>query len=177
VTHLCGKRISEISQSAHLLEDEFCLWLPCYKAGQCGPIARLAREYSQAVAPHESQMPLYTVSAQEGVLTREGKAGLAAEITDFHCKLTGLDRAFVKILFDTYPSGDGFVAGEAAPAAILTVLIRIGRSTDYKRAMAQNLWNILKRATRAPDTAMLVAIQEAPPSQAMEMGQIMPELP
>jgi phenylpyruvate tautomerase PptA (4-oxalocrotonate tautomerase family) len=122
-------------------------------------------------------MPLYTISAQEGALSPAAKTGLASEITDFHCKLTGLDRAFVKILFNTYPQGDGFVGGEAAPAAILTVLIRVGRSAEYKRAMVKSLWDILKRATGAPDADMLIAIEEAPPSQAMEMGQIMPELP
>jgi len=59
---------------------------------------------------------------------------------------------------------------------ILTVLIRIGRSADYKRKMLLALSEILKRATKATDRQMLLAIQEAPASQAMEMGQIMPDL-
>jgi phenylpyruvate tautomerase PptA (4-oxalocrotonate tautomerase family) len=122
-------------------------------------------------------MPLYTISIQEGVLSGEVKFSLAMEITDFHCALTGLDKAFVKVLFNTFPLGDGFVGGEVEAASILTVLIRIGRSAEYKAAMARRLWDILKRATGAPDHALLVAIQEAPPSQAMEMGEIMPGLP
>jgi phenylpyruvate tautomerase PptA (4-oxalocrotonate tautomerase family) len=122
------------------------------------------------------EMPLYTISTQEGVLSRDAKSVLASQITDFHVKLTGLDKSFVKVLFNTFPEGDGFVAGEADEAAILTVLIRIGRSADYKRAMVLDLWTILKRATGAPDSAILIAVEEAPPSQAMEMGQIMPEL-
>src|SRR6202012_1869231 len=113
-------------------------------------------------------MPLYTISTQQGVLSHEAKSALAAEITDFHCKLTGLDKAFVKIIFSSFPRGDGFVGGEEEAAAILTVRIRIGRPIDYKKAMASNLWTILKRATGPPDSAMLVAVQEAPPSQAME---------
>ena len=98
------------------------------------------------------------------------------EITEFYCQLTGLDRTFVKFIFDSFPAGDGFVGGEAAAAVILTVLIRVGRSTDYKRNTLQQLWSMLQRATGATDAQMLVAIEEAPASNAMEMGQIMPDV-
>ena len=121
-------------------------------------------------------MPLYTIRTQDGVLSREAKSALAAEITEFHCRMAGLDKAFVKIVFDDVPLGGGFVGGVAAEAVILTVLIRDGRSTDYKREMLQGLWTMLQRATAATNEQMLVAIEEAPASQAMEMGQIMPEL-
>jgi phenylpyruvate tautomerase PptA (4-oxalocrotonate tautomerase family) len=121
-------------------------------------------------------MPLYKISTQEGSLSSAAKAALAKEITDFHCQMTGLDPAFVKIIFDTFPAGDGFVGGEAAASVILTVLIRVGRSTDYKQNMLRQLWSMLQRAAGATEAQMLVAIEEAPASNAMEMGQIMPEV-
>ena len=121
-------------------------------------------------------MPLYRIALQDGSLSAGKKAALAAEITTFHCKMTGLEPAFVKVLFDVFPRGDGYVAGEPGPAVILTVLIRAGRSTEYKHQMLRQLWAMLQRATGATDADMLVAIEEAPASQAMEMGQIMPEL-
>jgi phenylpyruvate tautomerase PptA (4-oxalocrotonate tautomerase family) len=121
-------------------------------------------------------MPLYKIATQEASLSSDAKAALAAEITDFHCRMAGLDKAFVKILFDTFAAGEGFVGGKAAPAVTLTVLIRAGRPTDYKHAMLRGLWSILQRATGASDAQMLVAIEEAPASNAMEMGQIMPDL-
>ena len=121
-------------------------------------------------------MPLYRISTGDGVLSREAKATLAAEITEFHCKMTGLDKAFVKLVFETFPADHGFVGGRTGSAAILTVLIRADRSTEYKHEMLRQLWAMLQRATGATDAEMLVAIQEAPASQAMEMGQIMPEL-
>jgi phenylpyruvate tautomerase PptA (4-oxalocrotonate tautomerase family) len=121
-------------------------------------------------------MPLYTISTEEGTLSPDAKLALALEVTEFHCKLTGLDKDYVKIIFNTFSPGDGFVAGKAAAAVILTVLIRIGRSADYKRKMLLALSEILKRATKATDRQVLLAIQEAPASQAMEMGQIMPDL-
>jgi len=122
-------------------------------------------------------MPLYKIATEQGSLSSEAKAALAAEITEFHCRLTGLDKAYVKLLFDTFPAGDGFVGGEAGAAVTLTVLIRAGRSTDYKKSMLQQLWSMLQRATGASDAQMLIAIEEAPASNAMEMGVIMPELP
>jgi len=121
-------------------------------------------------------MPLYKIATQEGTLSSEATAALAMEITDFHCQMAGLDKAFVKIIFETFSVGDGFVGGEAAAAVTLTVLIRGGRSTDYKKKMLQQLWSMLQRSTGATDAQMLVAIEEAPASQAMEMGQIMPDL-
>ena len=123
-----------------------------------------------------ASMPLYKIATQEGSLSPEAKAALATEITNFHCQMAGLDKAFVKMIFDAFPTGDGFVGGEAAAAVTLTVLVRAGRSTDYKHKMLRGLWSILQRATDATDAQMLVAIEEAPASNAMEMGQIMPEL-
>jgi phenylpyruvate tautomerase PptA (4-oxalocrotonate tautomerase family) len=121
-------------------------------------------------------MPLYTISTEEGVLSPEAKLALAWEITDFHCRLTGLDKDFVKIIFNAFPNGDGFVGGKVTAPTILTILIRIGRSADYKKKMALELWTMVQRATGARDAQMLVAIQEAPASQAMEMGMIMPDV-
>lgn len=121
-------------------------------------------------------MPLYKIVTPNGALSPKEMTALAAEITDFHCKMTGLDKAFVKLVFETYPADHAFVGGEAASAVILTVLIRAGRSTEYKHQMLRQLWSMLQRATGAADADMLVAIEEAPASNAMEMGQIMPEL-
>ena len=121
-------------------------------------------------------MPLYRISTRDGVLSAQDKAALAAEITEFHCKMTGLDKAFVKLIFDTFPADHGFIGGESGSAVILTVLSRAGRSIEYKHQMLRQLWAMLQRATGATDADMLVAIQEAPASPAMEMGQIMPEL-
>jgi phenylpyruvate tautomerase PptA (4-oxalocrotonate tautomerase family) len=121
-------------------------------------------------------MPLYRIATEEGLLSADAKAALATEITDFHCQMAGVDQALVKIIFDTFAVGDGFVAGEAAEAVTLTVLIRVGRSTDYKETMLRRLWAILQRATGATDAQMLVAIEEAPASNAMELGQVMPQL-
>jgi phenylpyruvate tautomerase PptA (4-oxalocrotonate tautomerase family) len=47
---------------------------------------------------------------------------------------------------------------------------------EYKRGLIKRLWELLQGATRAPDDQIVIGIHEVPPSQAMEMGQIMPEV-
>jgi phenylpyruvate tautomerase PptA (4-oxalocrotonate tautomerase family) len=121
-------------------------------------------------------MPLYTVSTQSGALSGEVKAALAEELTAFHCAYSGVPRNWVHVIFQEYAQGNGFTAGQAASAAALTLLIRSGRSVEYKRGLIKRLWELVQDATRAPDDQIVIGIHEVPPSQAMEMGQLMPEV-
>jgi phenylpyruvate tautomerase PptA (4-oxalocrotonate tautomerase family) len=121
-------------------------------------------------------MPLYTIITQAGVLSREAKATLAGEITAFHAEYSGVPKNWIHIAFQEYPPGNGFTAGAASATAALTLVIRTGRSAEYKRGLLQRLWESLQEATGAPDDQIVLGIQEVPPSQAMEMGQIMPDV-
>jgi hypothetical protein len=80
----------------------------------------------------------------------------------------------VHIVFQEYAAGNGFTAGEVAATAALTLLIRTGRSAEYKRGLLKRLWDLLQ--TGAADDQIVLGIQEVPPSQAMEMGKIMPDV-
>jgi len=121
-------------------------------------------------------MPLYTVSTQSGVLTDNTKAAFAEELTAFHCAYSEVPRPWVHVIFQEYVPGNGYTAGKTAPAAALTLLIRTGRSVEYKRGLIKRLWELFQDATRAADDQIVIGIHEVPPSQAMEMGQIMPEV-
>jgi phenylpyruvate tautomerase PptA (4-oxalocrotonate tautomerase family) len=121
-------------------------------------------------------MPLYTVTTQSGVLSNEARSRLAEDLTAFHSDYAGVPRNWVHVVFHDYPAGSGFTDGKAAPATALTLLIRTGRPAEYKRVMLKRLWELLQHATRAADDQIVIGIQEVPPSQAMEMGQIMPEV-
>jgi phenylpyruvate tautomerase PptA (4-oxalocrotonate tautomerase family) len=121
-------------------------------------------------------MPLYTVVTQAGVLTAESKAKLAEDLTAFHSDYSGVPRLWVHIVFQDYAPGNGFTAGQAAPTAALTLLIRTGRSVEYKRGMIKRLGELLQGATAAPDDQIVIGIHEIPASQAMEMGKLMPEV-
>ncbi len=121
-------------------------------------------------------MPLYTITTQTVLLTGDGRAALAAQLTELHCKLAGVPANWVHIVFHDYPAGNGFSAGKPAATVGLTLLIRTGRSAEYKRGLLTQLWQLLQHATSAPDDQIVIGIQEVPPSQAMEMGQIMPDV-
>jgi phenylpyruvate tautomerase PptA (4-oxalocrotonate tautomerase family) len=113
---------------------------------------------------------------QDGVLSGEAKSRLALDLTDLHSEYSGVPKNWVHVVFQEYPPGNGFTAGEAAATAALTLLIRTGRTPEYKRGLLQRLWTLFQGATGAPDDQIVIGIQEVPPSQAMEMGQIMPEV-
>jgi phenylpyruvate tautomerase PptA (4-oxalocrotonate tautomerase family) len=121
-------------------------------------------------------MPLYTVTTQAALLDGAAKASLAAKLTTLHCEMSGVPKNWVHIVFHDYPAGSGFTAGEPAAAVGLTLLIRTGRSPEYKRELLTRIWELLQGATGAPDDQIVIGIQEVPPSQAMEMAQIMPDV-
>jgi phenylpyruvate tautomerase PptA (4-oxalocrotonate tautomerase family) len=121
-------------------------------------------------------MPLYTVTTQSGVLGSEARAKFAGELTTLHSEYAGVPKNWVHIVFQDYAPGNGFTAGEVAATAALTLLIRTGRSADYKRGLLKRLWELFQAATGAPDDQIVIGIQEVPSSQAMEMGQIMPDV-
>jgi phenylpyruvate tautomerase PptA (4-oxalocrotonate tautomerase family) len=121
-------------------------------------------------------MPLYTITTQAGVLDSPAKLDLADKLTAFHAEYAEVPKNWVHIVFHEYPSGNGFSAGRPSPTAALTLLIRAGRSADYKREMLKRLWSLVQAATGAPDEEIVLGIQEVPSSQAMEMGQIMPDV-
>lgn len=121
-------------------------------------------------------MPLYTLVTQKGTLDRQAKAHLARQLTSFHSEYAGVPPHWVHVIFQDFQPGDGFTAGEEAPAAALTLLIRSGRSTEYKKGLLTQLWKMFQAATGAPDGQIVIGIQEVSPSQAMEMGKIMPDV-
>ena len=121
-------------------------------------------------------MPLYTLTTQHGALSGDAKTKLAMELTNLHSEFAGVPKNWVHIVFQDYAPGSGFTAGEPAATAALTLLIRAGRSPEYKRELLQRLWKLFQTATGAPDDQIVIGIQEVPASQAMEMGQVMPDI-
>jgi phenylpyruvate tautomerase PptA (4-oxalocrotonate tautomerase family) len=121
-------------------------------------------------------MPLYTITTQAGVLDSPAKTDLADKLTAFHAEYAAVPKNWVHIVFQEYLGGSGFSAGRPSATAALTLLIRTGRSADYKREMLKRLWSLLQAATGAPDEEIVLGIQEVPSSQAMEMGLVMPDI-
>ena len=122
-------------------------------------------------------MPLYTVATQAGILNEGAKARLAESLTILHSEYANVPKNWVHVIFHEYPAGCGFTAGQAAATASLTLLIRTGRSAEYKRELLVRLWKLVQATTGAADDQIVLGIQEVPASQAMEMGRVMPDVP
>src|SRR6201997_1361139 len=127
---------------------------------------------SRGLAP----VPLYTLITQHGALSSDAKAKLAMELTTLHSEYAGVPKNWVHVVFQDYAPGCGFTAGEPSATAALTLLMRAGRTSEYKRGLIQRLWKLFQSATGAPDDQIVIGVQEVPASQAMEMGQVMPEI-
>ena len=121
-------------------------------------------------------MPLYTIVTEAGTLTGSGKQDLAERLTVLHHDYADVPRNWVHVVFQDYLPGSGFTAGVPAAAVALTLLIRSGRSDDYKRGLLVRLWALVQAATGAADDQIVLSILEGPASQAMEMGKIMPDV-
>ena len=99
-------------------------------------------------------MPLYSVTTEAGALSGDAKFKLAGNLTTFHSEYSGVPKNWVHVVFHDYAPGSGFTAGEASATAALTVLIRTGRSSDYKRALLKRLWELFQERNgraRRPD--------------------------
>src|ERR1700743_3745240 len=101
-------------------------------------------------------MPLYTVSTQSGVLDQVAKTDLASKLTELHSEYAGVPKNWVHIIFHDYGIGTGFTAGEPSSTASLILLIRTGRSAEYKREFLARIWKLFQAATGAPDDQIVL---------------------
>jgi phenylpyruvate tautomerase PptA (4-oxalocrotonate tautomerase family) len=121
-------------------------------------------------------MPLYTVMTQDGLLSDQQRDAIAAELVRIHTTATGVPANFVHSIFPTYPKNHAYVAAERSGVASIVGVIRAGRSPEQKSQLVQAIWKMFQDKTGVSDRDLSVALQEVPPSQAMENGMIMPEI-
>jgi phenylpyruvate tautomerase PptA (4-oxalocrotonate tautomerase family) len=121
-------------------------------------------------------MPLYTLITQDGALSSDAKAKLAMELTTLHSEYSGVQKTWVHVVFQDYAPGSGFTAGEPSATTALTLLIR--RSRRGLKQVPKTLYQfpLIFRCPPGPDDQIVIGIQEVPASQAMEMGQVMPDI-
>jgi phenylpyruvate tautomerase PptA (4-oxalocrotonate tautomerase family) len=121
-------------------------------------------------------MPLYTVMTQDGLLSDRQRDVIAAELVRIHTTATGVPANFVHSIFPTYPKNHAYVAAERSAVASIVGVIRAGRSPEQKSQLVQAIWKMFQDKAGVSDRDLSVALQEVPPSQAMENGMIMPEI-
>lgn len=121
-------------------------------------------------------MPLYTAITEDGFVSGETKSNIAKEITRIHASIMKVPENFVRVIFLSYPKGSGYTAGKAAPTEALNCVLRSGHTDEDKTGMLQQLWSMFQGLTGIPTDQLAVSLQEIPSSNAMEMGQVMPNV-
>jgi phenylpyruvate tautomerase PptA (4-oxalocrotonate tautomerase family) len=121
-------------------------------------------------------MPLYTAISEDGFVSDERKAKIAKEITRIHTTVMKVPKSFVRVVFFSYPKGSGYTAGAEAPTAALNCVLRSGHTDAEKTEMLKQLWSMFQDLTGIPTDQLAISLQEVPSNNAMEMGQIMPEV-
>jgi len=121
-------------------------------------------------------MPLYTAIMEQGFVSDERKTRIAEEITRIHSTVMKVPKGFVRVVFLSYPEGSGYAAGEQAPTAALNCVLRSGHTVEEKTDLLKQLWAMFQKLTGIATDQLAISLQEIPSSNAMEMGQIMPDV-
>jgi phenylpyruvate tautomerase PptA (4-oxalocrotonate tautomerase family) len=119
-------------------------------------------------------MPLYIAITEHDFISEETKARTAEKITSIHAAVMKVPKSFVHVLFLSYPKRSGFTAGVAAPTAALNCILRSGHTAQEKTDLLRQLWSAFQELTGIGTDQLAISLQEISPSNAMEMGQIMP---
>jgi phenylpyruvate tautomerase PptA (4-oxalocrotonate tautomerase family) len=120
-------------------------------------------------------MPLYTAITQDP-LPDEAKSKIAGEITRIHSAVMKVPRSFVHVIFLSYPKGSGYTEGKEGAAASLNCVLRSGHTNEEKADLLKQLWSTFQSLSGVATKHLAISLQEIPAGNAMEMGQIMPEV-
>ncbi len=118
-------------------------------------------------------MPLYTAIIEHDFVSDHAKVRIAAEITRVHTAVMKVPKSFVHVVFLSYPKHSGYTAGEEGPTATLNCVLRSGHTVEEKTDLLKQLWSVFQDLTGVATDQLVISLQEIPPSNAMEMGQIM----
>jgi len=121
-------------------------------------------------------MPFYTAMTQEGLISDAKKVVIAEEIVQIHTSVMRVPRNFVRTVFLEYPKGSGFTAGEEAPTAAVTCILRVGHSDEDKATLMRQIWALFQDQAGIATEQLAISLQEVAASDAMEMGTIMQEV-
>jgi phenylpyruvate tautomerase PptA (4-oxalocrotonate tautomerase family) len=121
-----------------------------------------------------TSMPVYQVVTLEGLLTDEQRQQVVNEITRIHTTATDAPELFVNVVFQDVLPGRMFSAGKPSRLSLIIGSIREGRPIELRQQMLRDLSEMWVNITGTSETEVLLAIQEANPLAAMEMGLLFP---
>ena len=123
-------------------------------------------------------MATYSIYFAGLSLTTHQKFTLAKAITKIHADVTGAEAYFAQVVFKQLDIHDCFIGGVLLdePHIFLSGQIRVGRSEQVKKQLLVELEIAIQSTTKLAGHQIWAYIDEIPPSQMIEYGQILPSV-
>ena len=122
-------------------------------------------------------MPTYTVKYSNLKLSSKQKKLIADGITKTHSKFTGANTFFAQVLFQKNENSSHFMGGKPVKnkEIFLNGQIRAGRTLIIKKKLILALREVLTQNTKLKKDFVWVYLEDLPPQQMIEYGEILPK--
>ena len=122
-------------------------------------------------------MPTYTVTNSNFNISSKQQKKLAEGITKVHNVVTGANTYFAQVIFNKTKKNNHFMGGKKVkePSLFLLGQIRAGRSKEVKDKLISDLKHVLVKNSKLDETQVWDYINDLPPSQMIEYGEVLPE--
>ena len=122
-------------------------------------------------------MPTYTVKYSNFKLSPKQKKLIANGITKTHSKFTGANTFFAQVIFEKNEKSSHFMGGKLVKnkEIFLNGQIRAGRTSTIKKNLILGLREVLIKNTKLKSDCLWVYLEDLPPQQMIEYGEILPK--
>ena len=122
-------------------------------------------------------MPTYTVKYSNFKLSSKQKKLIANGITKTHSKFTGANTFFAQVLFQKNENSSHFMGGKPVKnkEIFLNGQIRAGRTLIIKKKLILGLREVLIQNTKLKKDFVWIYLEDLPPQQMIEYGEILPK--
>ena len=122
-------------------------------------------------------MPTYIVKYSNFNLSQKQKNSLANDISNTHSKFTGANTFFAQVIFQKNENNSHFMGGKLVKnkEIFLNGQIRAGRTLVIKKKLILGLREVLTRNTKIKKDFVWVYLEDLPPQQMIEYGEILPK--
>ena len=122
-------------------------------------------------------MPTYTVKYSNFKLSSKQKKFIADGITRTHSEFTGANTFFAQVIFQKNENKSHFIGGKLVrnKEIFLNGQIRAGRTSTIKKNLILGLREVLIKNTKLKSDCLWVYLEDLPPQQMIEYGEILPK--
>ena len=122
-------------------------------------------------------MPTYIVKCSNFNLSQKQKNSLAKDISNTHSKFTGANTFFAQVIFQKNENRSHFIGGKLVrnKEIFLNGQIRAGRTSTIKKNLILGLKEVLIKNTKLKSDCLWVYLEDLPPQQMIEYGEILPK--